>query len=144
MSGVRRTPGENIFLRRVVCFLFRRLTERDFFIDNLLVRIRFIIEMIWWTGLAPWEFEFAFSGSLTSTLQGPAGSDYCRWKTNENTRKLWESSTERFDPNFQIPTFNCKNKTSEPYPHFFQWILRFLCFWCIQHVKLCQVAQHFW
>ena len=26
-------------------------------IDNLLVRIHFIIEMIWWTGLAPWEFE---------------------------------------------------------------------------------------
>ena len=30
--------------------------EREFFIDNLLVRIYFIIEMIWWTGLAPWEF----------------------------------------------------------------------------------------
>ena len=30
--------------------------EREFFIDNLLVRIHFIIEMIWWTGLAPWEF----------------------------------------------------------------------------------------
>jgi len=27
--------------------------ERGFFIDNLLVRIHFIIEMIWWTGLAP-------------------------------------------------------------------------------------------
>ena len=23
---------------------------------NLLVRIHFIIEVIWWTGLAPWEF----------------------------------------------------------------------------------------
>jgi len=30
--------------------------ERDFFIDNLLVRIYYIIEMIEWTGLAPWEF----------------------------------------------------------------------------------------
>jgi len=30
--------------------------EREFFIDNLLVRVHFIIEMIWWTGLAPWEF----------------------------------------------------------------------------------------
>jgi len=30
--------------------------EREFFIDNLLVRIHFIIEMIGWTGLAPWEF----------------------------------------------------------------------------------------
>jgi hypothetical protein len=30
-----------------------RLDERDFFIDNLLVRIHFVIGMIWWTGLAP-------------------------------------------------------------------------------------------
>ena len=27
--------------------------ERDFFIDNLLVRVHLIIEMIGWTGLAP-------------------------------------------------------------------------------------------
>ena len=40
--------------------------EREFFIDNLLVRIDFVIEMIWWTGLAPWEFEFPFPGSLIS------------------------------------------------------------------------------
>ena len=39
-----------------------------FFIDNLMVQIHFIIEMIWWTGLAPWEFEFPFPGSLTSTF----------------------------------------------------------------------------
>ena len=36
--------------------------EREFFIDSLLVRIHSIIEMIWWTGLAPWEFEFPFPG----------------------------------------------------------------------------------
>ena len=29
-------------------------SEREFFIDNLLARIHFIIEMIRWTGLAPW------------------------------------------------------------------------------------------
>ena len=34
-----------------------RLEKREFFIDNLLVRIHFIIGMIRWTGLAPWEFE---------------------------------------------------------------------------------------
>ena len=39
-------------------------------IDNLLVRIHFIIVMIWWTGLAPWEFEFSFPGSLTFTFLG--------------------------------------------------------------------------
>ena len=36
--------------------------------ENLLVRIHFIIVMIRWTGLAPWEFEFPFPGSLTSTF----------------------------------------------------------------------------
>ena len=44
--------------------------EREFFIDNLLVRNHFIIVMIRWTGLAPWEFEFSFPGSLTSTFIG--------------------------------------------------------------------------
>ena len=31
-------------------------------------RIHFIIVMIRWTGLAPWEFEFPFPGSLISTF----------------------------------------------------------------------------
>jgi len=44
--------------------------EREFCIDNLLVRIHYIIEMIKWTGLAPCEFEFPFPGSLISTFQG--------------------------------------------------------------------------
>jgi hypothetical protein len=30
-------------------------SENEFFVDNLLVRIHFLIVMIWWTGLAPWE-----------------------------------------------------------------------------------------
>ena len=33
-------------------------TERKSFFDKLLVRIHLIIEMIWWTGLALWEFGF--------------------------------------------------------------------------------------
>ena len=41
---------------------------REFCIDNLLVRIHFIIVMIRWTGLAPWEFEFPFPGCLTATF----------------------------------------------------------------------------
>ena len=50
--------------------------EREFFIDNIMVRIHFIIVMIRWTGLAPWEFEFPFPGSLTSTFQG-CGAAFC-------------------------------------------------------------------
>ena len=41
---------------------------RELFIGNLLVRIHFIIVMIRWTGLAPWEVEFLFPDSLTSTF----------------------------------------------------------------------------
>jgi len=37
-------------------------SEREFFVDNLLVRIHFIMVMIRWTGLAPWDFEFLFPG----------------------------------------------------------------------------------
>ena len=33
-----------------------------------IVRIHFIIVMIRWTDLAPWEFEFPVPGSLTSTF----------------------------------------------------------------------------
>ena len=42
--------------------------ERESFIDNLLVRVRYIIVVIPWTGLAPWEFGFPFPGSVTSTF----------------------------------------------------------------------------
>ena len=42
--------------------------EREFFIDNLLVRFHFIIVMIGWTGLVPWVIEFPFPGSLASTF----------------------------------------------------------------------------
>ena len=45
-----------------------KFEESEFFIGNLLVRIHFLIVMIRWTGLAPWEFEFPFPGSLTSTF----------------------------------------------------------------------------
>ena len=44
------------------------LKERESFVHNLLVRIHFIIKMVRWTGLAPWEFEFPFPGSLVSTF----------------------------------------------------------------------------
>ena len=33
--------------------------EREYFIDNLLVRVHFIIETIRWTGVALGEFEFS-------------------------------------------------------------------------------------
>ena len=41
--------------------------EREFIIDNPLVRIH---RCFLWTGLAPWEFESPFPGSLISTFLG--------------------------------------------------------------------------
>ena len=63
-SALESEQRRGVVVRRIVgC----HLSEREFVIDNLLVRIHFTIEMIWWTGLAPWEFEFPFPGSLIST-----------------------------------------------------------------------------
>ena len=45
-----------------------REREREFLIDHLPVQIHLIIVMIRWNGLAPWEFEFPFPGSLTSSF----------------------------------------------------------------------------
>ena len=45
--------------------------KREFFIDNLLVRIHLSIVMMRWTGLAPWGCEFPVSGSLPSTFLVP-------------------------------------------------------------------------
>jgi len=46
--------------------------EREFFTDNILVRIHLIMSQMFFgrTGLAPWEFEFPLPGSLISTFLG--------------------------------------------------------------------------
>ena len=82
---------------------------REFLIDNLLVRIHFMIEMIWWTGLAPWEFEFPFPGSLISVPPPTAPPSQCftKWATptpsstcattslqNQNHSLLWPAFLE--------------------------------------------------
>ena len=51
--------------------------------------LHFIIVMIWWTGLAPWEFEFPSPGSLISTLPSrsrkPRGEAKPRWRGSNAT-----------------------------------------------------------
>ena len=44
--------------------------ERNSFIGNLLVRIHFIVEMIWWTGLSPWELNSLFQVALHLPSKG--------------------------------------------------------------------------
>ena len=52
-----------------------RSEKREFFIENLVIPIHCIIVMIWWPGLAPWEFEFSVPGSLTFTFLVPDPND---------------------------------------------------------------------
>ena len=54
--------------KKLVREALRRSPERELSFDNRLVRIHLIVVMIWWTGLAPWEFEFPSPGSLISTF----------------------------------------------------------------------------
>ena len=63
---MRDTNEEGLQSTRASCE--QQVGEREFFVDSLLVRIHFTIEMIWWTGFAPWELEFPFPGSLRSTF----------------------------------------------------------------------------
>ena len=51
-----------------------QVPEREFFIDSLLVRVH---RCFWCTGLAPWEFESPFPGSLISTFLGPGPAPLC-------------------------------------------------------------------
>ena len=44
----------------------REPPEREFFIDNLRVRIHLIIEMVLVDQPAPWEFEFPLGGPKSS------------------------------------------------------------------------------
>jgi hypothetical protein len=55
-------------VRRLQVHSYSHCGVREFFIDNLLVRIHLIIEIILMTGLAPWEFEFPVPSCLISTF----------------------------------------------------------------------------
>ena len=44
-------------MRCAMCAAESICPERDFFIGKLLVRNHFIIVMLKWTGLAPWDFS---------------------------------------------------------------------------------------
>ena len=54
--------------------------------------MHFIIVMIRWTGLAPWEFEFPFRGSLASTFLDRYASIITAFPTPD-----WDQSWHR-DP----------------------------------------------
>jgi len=79
MAHVCRVQGERLrreLLERRSDLLYRQrdssLTTywpraREFFIDNRLIRNHVIIVMVWWTGLAPWNFEFPFEAASSAT-----------------------------------------------------------------------------
>ena len=64
MSEVPLYATSNIHPPLTFTNIYPQHPEREFFIDNRLVRTHFIIVMIRWTGLAAWEFEFPFPGTV--------------------------------------------------------------------------------
>ena len=46
-----------------------------------------MIEMIWWTGLAPWEFDFPFPGSFLSTVLCARMFESAPLPSDEGTRE---------------------------------------------------------
>ena len=78
----------------------RAVLEREFFIYNRLVRIHFIIVMIRWTGLVPWEFEFPFPGSLTSTFLGAVLRLDSMW--GQNSQFAIQKWSKTFYGNFEL------------------------------------------
>jgi len=58
--------------------------QGEFFIDNLLVQFHLIIEMIWWTGLAPWEFELYVAGRRGGVVSDslPSGKDVASYQVS--------------------------------------------------------------
>ena len=64
--------------------------ERDLFIDNLLVRIHFIIVMIRWTGLARLEFVCQVA------LHLPSSDTFCGRAALQMSRLFTESLVQRF------------------------------------------------
>ena len=94
--------------------------ENKFLIDNLLVRIHLIIVMIRWTGLAPWEFEIPFPGSLTSAFSGLGAPDddaHQRGAPHEHARVNPKPKTFRPETSSPKPqTRNPKSETPNPKP----------------------------
>ena len=78
MVGPHVDPGVMGYL---MCGLLSKSAPalREFFIDNLLVRVHFIIVMIRWTGLAPWE-------------RGGGGAASARRQAAPNTESQFQQS----------------------------------------------------
>jgi hypothetical protein len=94
-----------------------REREREFFIDNLLVRIHFIIAMVKWTGIAPRELEFHFPGSLISRNQVPPLLFIALGKDLDDTREALHCRPRRFGVSQLWPCFNA---------HVVHWIATWL------------------
>ena len=67
-----------------------RVSKREYFIDILLVRNHFIIVMIRWTGLVPWEFKFYVPCRLTKISDSHVRHMKLAWAALSPKVALWE------------------------------------------------------
>jgi len=61
---VHRLALARALIRRTKVCTYPILHQSEFCIDDLLVRVHFIIVMMKWIGLAPWEVESLFQVAL--------------------------------------------------------------------------------
>ena len=90
----------------------RCLEEKVFFIDNLLVRIHFIIEMIWSTGLAPREWIFFSPGSLIYLFTPPPLSTAVRASPSKTIPSCMSLRTECWTSRLPTPCLDCTDDMS--------------------------------
>ena len=92
--------------------------EKEFFIDNLLVRIHYIIVVIRWTGLAPWEFEAPSSPSAPPVWVVRVGDDgeLRPWHyIYEGRRGQWVTPTMAL--HIRIPPRRCSRSSTDGGAH---------------------------
>ena len=95
--------------------------EGELFIDNLLVRIHFIIVMIRWTGLAPWESALPAPlacqkrGHQASVDQSISGNKMVAGFSGTNPKPL-NLNPQPSTLNPQPSTLNPKSQTLNPKP----------------------------
>jgi len=59
--------------------------------DDLLVRIQFVVVLIRWTGLAPWDFGFPFPGSRISTFRETLNPEWGMEYMVDHLNEVWNA-----------------------------------------------------
>ena len=118
-------------------YLRPQSSAREFLIGNLLVRIHLIIVMTRWTGLAPWEFAFLFSGSRTAEVCRVGlctCTDIASLDLHKTNHSLHTPQNPIFKPQTLIPN-------SESFPNSFSGNVPHTTFQATSHTRQSYLTQ---